>query len=73
MPKVSVYLPDPLYDAVRRHDISVSVVAQGALEAEVRRLANADWINKVRRRPRRVAEPIDTSALLGAVRDEFGE
>jgi post-segregation antitoxin (ccd killing protein) len=72
MPKVSIYLPDPLYDAVRKHDIAVSAVTQQALEAEVRRQANAEWVQRVKAREPRVDRRIDTSALLDDVREEFG-
>ncbi len=72
MPKVSVYLPDPLYDAVRKHDIAISAVAQEALEAEVRRHANRDWVERVRTRRPRVHAIIDTPALIDEVRGEFG-
>lgn len=71
MPKVSIYLPDALYDEVRRHDISVSAVTQRALEAELRRQANAEWIKHVRSRPPRVRAEIDTTALIDEVRGEF--
>jgi post-segregation antitoxin (ccd killing protein) len=71
MPKVSVYIPDALYDEVRRHEIAISAVAQQALELEVRRQANVEWIGKVRSRPSRVEVDIDTAALLDEVRDEF--
>lgn len=68
---MSVYLPDALYDAVRKHDIPVSAVTQRALEDEVRRRENAEWIMRARSRKPRISARIDTSALLGAVRDEF--
>lgn len=72
MPKVSVYLPDSLYDAVRKHEIAISAVAQEALEAEVRRHANHDWVEHVRTRRPRVHAAIDTSGLIDEVREEFG-
>jgi post-segregation antitoxin (ccd killing protein) len=72
MPKVSVYLPDALYDEVRKHDIAISTVTQQALEAEVQRQANRGWIERVRSRPPRVDATIDTEALIDEVRDEFG-
>lgn len=72
MPKVSVYVPDDLYDAVRRHGIPVSAVAQEALAAAVRRRANHAWIDAVRTRRPRNLRPVDTSALLSEVREEFG-
>lgn len=72
MPKVSVYVPDDLYAAVRKHRIPISTVAQHALEAEVRRQANVDWVAGVRARPPRVHVDVDTAALIDDVRDEFG-
>lgn len=72
MPKVSVYLPDELYEQVRRRGISVSTVSQEALRGELREQTNADWIERVRTRPARATEPFDTSALMDEVRDEFG-
>ena len=71
MPKVSVYVPDDLYDAVRRHDIAISTVAQAALEAEVAIQANRAWVAQARSRPVR-ASSTDTSSLLAEVREEFG-
>jgi post-segregation antitoxin (ccd killing protein) len=71
MPKVSVYVPDDLYDAVRRHGIPVSTVAQAALEAAVAMKANRTWADRARERPVRPVM-VDTSALLAEVRDEFG-
>jgi post-segregation antitoxin (ccd killing protein) len=71
MPKVSVYVPDDLYAAVRKHRIPISAVAQHALEAEVRRHANVDWVAGVRARPPRVQTEIDTAALIDDVRSEF--
>jgi post-segregation antitoxin (ccd killing protein) len=72
MPKVSVYIPDDLYDAARKHGISISTVSQKALKQELRQHANTDWVERVRNRPPRVHARIDTSELLGDVRDEFG-
>ena len=72
MPKVSVYLPDVLYDEVRRHDIAISAVAQRALEEEVRRHVNSEWIRGARVRKPRTRASIDTSGLLDTVRSEFG-
>jgi hypothetical protein len=49
--KVTIYLPDQLEDAVRAHDIGMSVVCQKALEHEVRdvelRQQAADDLQKV--------------------------
>jgi post-segregation antitoxin (ccd killing protein) len=72
MPKVSIYLPDALYDAVRKHKIPVSTVTQHALEDAVRHRANAEWTARVRSRAARVHRKIDTSALLDEIRSEFG-
>lgn len=71
MPKLSVYLSDEVYGEVRKYDIPVSSVAQTALQAEVVRRANGEWIERARRRPMR-AEPIDTSTVIDEVRNEFG-
>ncbi len=72
MPKVSIYLPDVLYDEVRKHEISVSAVAQRALEEAVGHRANAHWVDRARSRPPRTRRTIDTAALLDEVRGEFG-
>lgn len=71
MPKVSIYLPDDLYDAVRRHGLPVSSVAQKALEAAVAQQGTRAWVDQARRRPIRHTA-LDTSTLLAEVRDEFG-
>ncbi len=71
MPKLSVYLSDEVYEAVRRYDIAVSAVAQEALLAEVARRANDEWIARSRLRPVRT-EPVDTATVIDEVRAEFG-
>jgi post-segregation antitoxin (ccd killing protein) len=71
MPKVSVYVPDDLYDAVRRHGIPVSTIAQEALAAAVARRANRAWTDRARNRPLR-RSAIDTAAVMDEVRDSFG-
>lgn len=72
MPKISVYLPDQLYDAVREHDIPVSAVTQQALEEALRRQVNAEWVERARSREPRIQGRFDTAALIDEVRDEFG-
>ena len=72
MPKVRLDVPDALYDQVRRHGISMSAVAQRALEDEVRRRVNLEWIKDARTRKARTRRLIDTSAVLEEVREEFG-
>jgi post-segregation antitoxin (ccd killing protein) len=39
MPRVQVYLPDDLYDAVKERELSPSELLQGAVRAELRREA----------------------------------
>jgi post-segregation antitoxin (ccd killing protein) len=73
MPKVSIYLPDDLYRRARERDLPISALAQGAIEAALRRTHTDDWIASVRRRPPRVTESIDTAELLAKVRDEFDQ
>src|SRR3954469_3215983 len=42
MPKINVYLPDHLADAVRLHQVSASPICQAALTREVIRLQNEE-------------------------------
>ena len=73
MPKVSVYLPDDLYDRARRGGLSLSEVTQRAVEAALREQSVARWVQDVRaRRPRARGDSVDTASLMEAVRDEFG-
>lgn len=70
MPKVSVYLSDDLYRAARDRGLSVSALAQHAIEEALRTDANQEWIDRARRRPTQPA--IDIPALMDEVREEFG-
>ncbi len=70
MPKVSVYLSDELYRAARDRGLSVSTVAQRALEAALRLDANRAWIDRARDRPAQPA--IRTTELMSEVREDFG-
>lgn len=72
MPKVSVYLPDDLYRSARDHDLPISTLTQRAIEGALRARATDRWIDLVRARPRRFHGSVDSSALIGDVRDEFG-
>lgn len=72
MPKVSVYLPDDLYQRARAAGLKLSAVTQEAVRAELAQAPNAAWVEAVRRRPPRVTRQIDTSTLVAEVRDEFG-
>lgn len=72
MPKISVYVPDALYDEVRRRRIPLSTVAQRAFEEALRTERNQEWIANARERMPRVAHTFDSAALIHDVRDEFG-
>jgi post-segregation antitoxin (ccd killing protein) len=72
MPKVSIYLPDDLYQEARVQGLPLSAVAQRAIESALAAAHTSDWVARVRARPPRRAARIDTSALVGSVRDEFG-
>jgi post-segregation antitoxin (ccd killing protein) len=73
MPKVSIYLPDDLYQDARAHGLPLSAVAQSAIESALTAAHTSDWVARVRARPPRRHGPVDTSELLGAVQDEFGQ
>jgi len=70
MPKVSVYLSDDLYRAARDGGLSISGLAQRAIEAELRVDAKKVWIERARARPSKPGH--DTSALMDDVREDFG-
>ena len=72
MPKVSVYLPDDLYQRAREQGLKLSALTQRAIERELDRDPNREWIRQVRTRPPLTEKVIDTAALLDDVRDEFG-
>lgn len=72
MPKVSVYLPDDLYRAARDQGLSISALAQRAIEEELRATRTDQWVEAVRARAPRVHCRVDTTAALDAARDEFG-
>ncbi|GAA1505105.1 type II toxin-antitoxin system CcdA family antitoxin [Nocardioides humi] len=72
MPKVNIYVPDALYDEIRRTDLPISSIAQQAFRDALSARANADWIAAARTRPTRTTRRIDTAALMDDVRDEFG-
>ena len=72
MPKVSVYLPDELYEAARARGLSLSRLKQSALRAAIEASPNAAWPEQVRARPSRCKTEIDTSRLLEEAREEFG-
>lgn len=72
MPKISVYLPDELYRRARADRLPISALAQQAISDALRRRHNHEWLERVRTRPARVTQDIDTTTLLEAVRDDFG-
>jgi post-segregation antitoxin (ccd killing protein) len=72
MPKVSVYLPDELYREVRAAGLPISSITQRALEDALAAARNASWVERVRSRPCRVHEVLDTLDALHAARDDFG-
>lgn len=71
MPKVSVYLSDDLYRRARDEGVSISAVAQSAIEAALSRASTRRWAEQVRERKPRVNTTIDVPAVLREVRDEF--
>lgn len=46
MPRMQVYLPDELYDAVKQRELSPSELLQGAVRAELRRSALREETNR---------------------------
>jgi post-segregation antitoxin (ccd killing protein) len=73
MPKVTVYLPDDLYQQARERGLPVSTLAQQALEQAIARDRATAWVTAVESRPPRVKRRLDTSTLMDQVRDEFDE
>ncbi|MGL5857138.1 MAG: type II toxin-antitoxin system CcdA family antitoxin [Angustibacter sp.] len=71
MPKVSVYLPDDLYAAVRDRGIPLSALTQKAVQATLRAADNEAWIARMRARTRPRVAAFDTTELMDEVRDEF--
>lgn len=74
MPKVSVYLPDELYQQARARGLSLSAVTQQALVQALASDANAAWVARARQRAERQADrtPVDMTALMDEVREDFG-
>lgn len=71
MPKVSIYIPDSLYDEIRQRGLPLSQVAQRAFRDALSTDSNAEWIAAARRRPVKTST-IDTETLMDAVDAEFG-
>jgi post-segregation antitoxin (ccd killing protein) len=74
MPKVSVYLPDHLYQEARARGLSVSSLAQDALRQAIEADDNTGWLARARERieQRGDTERLDTAQLMDDVRAEFG-
>lgn len=75
MPKVSVYLPDDLYQEARARGLSLSSLTQRAVRESLGAERNAQWLERARERARRRAgrtTRISTDELMDEVREEFG-
>ena len=71
MPKVSVYVPDKLYDELRRRQLPISQLAQQAFADALAGDVNAAWIAAARARPVH-GSPTSTEDLMADVDDDFG-
>lgn len=71
MPKVSIYIPDALYDEIRRRDLPMSQLAQRAFAEALASHRNADWIAAAKKRPTK-KPALSTEELMAAVDAEFG-
>ncbi len=72
MPKVSIYLPDGLYQQARARELPLSSLAQQAIENALAAALTEEWVTSVRARPPRHDRVFDTSALLDSVGEDFG-
>lgn len=70
MPKINIYVPDAMYDELRRRELPISKLAQRAFAAALSDDANADWIARARQRPIR-SPTISTEDLMDAVDADF--
>ena len=71
MPKVSVYVPDRMYDELRRRELPISQLAQQAFADALAGDVNAAWIAAARARPSHDS-PTSSEDLMADVDDEFG-
>lgn len=71
MPKVNIYVPDAMYDELRKRKLPMSRLAQHAFSAALDEQENAAWIARARRRPIRPSGT-STDELMKAVDSEFG-
>jgi post-segregation antitoxin (ccd killing protein) len=70
MPKVSVYVPDAMYDELRRRRLPVSHLAQQAFDAALRDDSNQAWIERATSRSSRFTS-LPTEDLMARVDEEF--
>ena len=67
---MSIYVPDEMYQQLRRREVPVSQVAQRAFAEELRGQANRAWIDRAGERPGRVSS-WSTEDLMAAVDEDF--
>jgi hypothetical protein len=72
MAEVTFDLPDDLYRRALAHGLPVADLARDAVEQAVLRVEKSKWVARMRSRPVRCTEVVDTAALLDEVRSEFG-
>jgi post-segregation antitoxin (ccd killing protein) len=72
MPKVTIYLSDDLYQQARDRNLSLSTLAQEAVERAISRADTDSWVERVRSRQPRHRGRVDTTRLLDEVHGEFG-
>lgn len=71
MPKVSVYLPDELYDEVRRRGLPLSAVTQEAIERRIAADDRSQWIARMRAKVAGPPRDIDIERVMDEVREDF--
>lgn len=72
MPKVSIYLSDDLYREVRERDLPLSKLTQEAVERAISQQEQDEWVERMRRVPRRTTSDVDIADVMTEVREEFG-
>lgn len=71
MPKVSVYVPDAMYDELRARNLPISKLAQDAFARALESGANQEWVRRARSRPLRTTG-LATEDLMAEVDTDFG-
>lgn len=66
-----MYLPDGRYGHARERGLPLGALAQKAVEQALPRASVGDWVARMRHLPQQTQDPVDTSALMGAIHDEF--